>query len=796
MQYIYNKALSGSKLTQKEIELLIAPAFKVSAEGIEYNHTELEKIYTLAHNITQKFLADRFDSCSIINAKSGNCPEDCKWCAQSMHSSTRVDVYPLVDINQAVKEATYNATQGIKRFSIVTSGRKPSNKEVEQICNMVEALPKEIIPCVSLGLLKKDALQKLYDSGVTRYHCNIETSPRNFARLCTTHTMQNKMDTLKAAREVGMTLCSGGIIGMGESLTDRVEMAMFLRENNIFSIPINLLQPIPGTPLESAKPLSAEEYLLTVSLFRIINPKAFLRFSGGRAQLSRETQEKALYIGINAAIMGDMLTTLGAGANSDIEMFKGAGYNFNWVGENPYDETAMKNTIDNTIEQHIWHPYSSVTNPSPLFFVESAKGVELTIKDPEDSSKTKTLIDGMSSWWATIHGYNHPELNRAATEQLGKMSHVMFGGFTHAPAQELTKLLLEILPSNKRAIKSSPAICNPKEELTKIFYADSGSVSVEVALKMAIQYWKAKEGDSSIKTKFGTVRNGYHGDTWNAMSVCDPVTGMHGLFGSSLPINFFAPAPDSSKVDTKAIEELFIAHAHEMAAFIIEPIVQGAGGMRFYAPEYLVEIKKLCIKHNVLLIFDEIATGFGRTGELFATYHTAKVKENNGSYTLPDIMTIGKGLTGGYLTLAATICSEKVAETICNGNPGVFMHGPTFMGNPLACAIACESIKLLLNNYKNLGRIKEIECILKENLAKAAALSTVKEVRVLGAIGVIEMNDDVNLSELQPLFVNNGIWLRPFGKLVYTMPPYVISDSQLKELCNKTVETLTQYANR
>lgn len=465
--------------------------------------------------------------------------------------------------------------------------------------------------------------------------------------------------------------------------------------------------------------------------------------------------------------------------------------------------------MEANIEQHIWHPYSSVTNPSPLFFVESAKGVELTITDPENSSKTKTLIDGMSSWWAAIHGYNHSELNRAATEQLNKMSHVMFGGFTHAPAQELTKLLLEILPSNKRAIERScnreqvsgkesewPMNSNSSEELTKIFYADSGSVSVEVALKMAIQYWKAKEGDSSIKTKFGTVKNGYHGDTWNAMSVCDPVTGMHGLFGSSLPINFFAPAPDASKVDTKAIEELFAAHAHEMAAFIIEPIVQGAGGMRFYAPEYLVEIKKLCVKHNVLLIFDEIATGFGRTGELFATHHTAKVKENNGLYTLPDIMTIGKGLTGGYLTLAATICSEKVAETICNGNPGVFMHGPTFMGNPLACAIACESIKLLINNYNNLGRIREIESILKENLTKATALPTVKEVRVLGAIGVIEMNESVNLSELQPLFVNNGIWLRPFGKLVYTMPPYVISDSQLKELCNKTVETLTQYVNR
>ncbi len=471
-----------------------------------------------------------------------------------------------------------------------------------------------------------------------------------------------------------------------------------------------------------------------------------------------------------------------------------------------------------SIESHIWHPYSSVTTSSPLFYVESAQGVMIKIKDESESStdKTKEIIDGMSSWWAAIHGYNHPQLNRAATEQLNKMSHIMFGGFTHAPAQELAKLLLKILPSNLD--KGG----DPSNELTKIFYADSGSVSVEVAMKMAIQYCKAKFGEHTQKVKFGTIRSGYHGDTWNAMSVCDPVTGMHGLFKGTLPINFFIDAPKEDQrfslkessnnssqntnynalepqdpidknTDYQDLEELFNKEAHQMAAFIIEPIVQGAGGMRFYSPVLLVKLRELCNKYDVLLIYDEIATGFGRTGKMFATHHTADVEQNNGAYTLPDIITIGKGLTGGYLTLAATICSTKIADTICNNYPGVFMHGPTFMANPLACAIACESIKLLLNDYNNLNRIKEIESILKRELAPATVIPSVADVRVMGAIGVIEMKESVELSRIQPMLVEHGVWLRPFGKLVYTMPPYIISDEQLTQLCKMIITVLQDY---
>lgn len=784
--HIYEKALRAEMLTKTDIQTLIR---SVQNPQGGYHPHKLEEIFELAHQITRKFMGAKFDSCSIINAKSGNCSEDCKWCSQSAHNKCKVDIYPLIPAREAVGQAAYNRKQGIKRFSLVTSGRRVSKKEVDQVCEIVKQLPKDVIPCVSLGLIDKEDLQKLYDAGVTRYHCNIETAPGYFNHLCTTHTVADKMETLQAAREVGMSLCSGGIIGMGETLEERVEMALYLRDHQIGSIPINLLHPIPGTPLENTPRMSDEEFLLSVSLFRLINPHAYLRFAGGRALVSKELQEKALYVGINSAIMGDMLTTLGSGANEDIQLFTRAGYDFFGDG-------------NQEIEEHIWHPYSSVTNPGPLYFAEQAEGVKITIQMPDGTQKE--LIDGMSSWWAAIHGYNHPELNRAATEQLSKMSHIMFGGFTHAPARELTRQLLRLLPDHS---------------LSKVFYADSGSVSVEVALKMALQYWIAR--GIKGKEKFATIRGGYHGDTWNAMSVCDPETGMHSLFGNTLPIHFFAPIPTTRfrykgsgyqhepltphqeeqlvkqeqvtlQADVNALEKLFQAHAPQMAGFILEPVVQGAGGMRFYTPEYLVKVKELCTKYNVLLILDEIATGFGRTGKMFAMEHTTP-HTGTGKCVIPDILTVGKGLTGGYMTLAATICTTHVAETICNGYPGVFMHGPTFMGNPLACAVAIASLQLLQQNYPQLSRIKHIETQLSRLLAPARELQSVQEVRVLGAIGVIEMKEPVQLAQLQPLLVEQGIWLRPFGKQVYAMPPYIIPDEDLETLCSRTIAVLKQY---
>jgi len=409
--------------------------------------------------------------------------------------------------------------------------------------------------------------------------------------------------------------------------------------------------------------------------------------------------------------------------------------------------------------EHVWHPYATMQDPVEVHHVVGASGIHIEL------ASGQKLIDGMSSWWACIHGYNNEQINMALTRQLEKMSHVMFGGMTHDPAVLLAQKLLEITP----------------EPLNKVFFSDSGSISVEVAIKMAYQYWHSK--GNLKKKKLMTIRHGYHGDTFGAMSVCDPHTGMHGIWQGVLQNQIFIDAPPmgyNSPLDPRWVKNCNHAleqNHSEIAAIILEPVVQGAGGMRIYAPAYLKTLRELCDTWNVLLIFDEIATGFGRTGALFGCNHAA---------VTPDIMCLGKAMTGGYMTQAATLCTEKVSDGISAGTQPVLMHGPTFMANPLACAASIASISALCAmNWQE--KVASIERVLKEYLEPARALPTVSDVRVLGAIGVLELTGSVNMTAIQRLVLETGVWLRPFGRLVYTMPPFIAPPEDITKIAQAMI---------
>lgn len=412
---------------------------------------------------------------------------------------------------------------------------------------------------------------------------------------------------------------------------------------------------------------------------------------------------------------------------------------------------SLQQLIDRD-RQHVWHPYAAMPNPLPVFPVRSASGVRIELEDG------RSLIDGISSWWTCIHGYNHPQLNAAAKAQMEKMSHVMFGGLTHRPAVDLAKKLIDITPA----------------DLQHVFFSDSGSVAVEVAMKMAVQYWHNR--GKPDKTQFLTIRNGYHGDTFAAMSACDPVNGMHHLFSGLLQKQYFADAPqvrfgeDWQEKDIESFAALLEGNRDRIAAAIFEPVVQNAGGVRFYHPDYVRRASELCKQHDVLLILDEIATGFGRSGKLFACEYAD---------ICPDIMCVGKALSGGFMSLAATLTTTHISETFSQGEAGVFMHGPTFMGNPLACAVSLANLELL-ESYDWQQKIGQIEAQLREDLEPCRKLGAVKDVRVLGAIAAVELHNPVDMAIVQPMFVDQGIWLRPFGKLLYTMPPYIIEPQELR----------------
>lgn len=415
-------------------------------------------------------------------------------------------------------------------------------------------------------------------------------------------------------------------------------------------------------------------------------------------------------------------------------------------------------------QQHVWHPYSSFTSALTPFPVASTSGVRIKLADGRE------LIDGMASWWSAVHGYGHPKLKQAAHDQIETMSHVMFGGLTHEPAVTLCEKLVKLAP----------------EGLNKVFISDSGSVAVEVAIKMAFQY-SLSQGNKQ-KNKLLTVKNGYHGDTFATMATCDPVNGMHHMFENVLSKHIFAQAPQCLFGETfeehhvADIKQKLESQHHEIAAIILEPIVQGAGGMRFYSPDYLKRIRGLCDQYNILLIADEIATGFGRTGKMFACEHAG---------ISPDILCVGKALTGGFMSLAATLCTDKVAKGICDGEAGVFMHGPTFMGNPLACAVANASLDVLMEGHWP-KQVANIQAGLEKGLASARDLPQVKDVRILGAIGVIELHEPVDMPTVRPMFVEAGVWVRPFGRLIYVLPPFIIDDQDLAFLTNAMVSVVSK----
>lgn len=703
--------------------------------------------------VTRRYADRTFNFCGIVNAKSGRCSENCSWCAQSRRFETGIEIYPLIDAERAVQAAKQAEANGLTRFSLVTSGRKLSPREVRETISLVRAIRSStnLEVCLSAGLLTESELKSLSEAGVVRYHCNLESSRGYFPQVCSSHTTDDKIKTLSSARVAGMEVCSGGIIGMGETEADRIALALELRTLTVGSIPLNILAPIPGTALGNEPLLGDEEILRAVALFRLINPTAQLRFAGGRARLSPKVQKKAMECGINAAIAGDMLTTKGSAVDADKRLVVEAGYRLDDLKK--FDA------------QHLWHPYASAALPPPVSVAAGGHGARIVLSDGRE------LIDGTSSWWCAAFGYNRPEIVEAIRKQAAELTHVMFAGFTHKPAVELGKRLIKLLPS----------------KLTRLFYADSGSVAVEIALKLAVQYQMVLGRKS--RTNFVTIRQGYHGDTWNAMSVCDPAAGMHTLFHGAMQQRIFIDAPRSvfggewNPQDVDELKAVLEKEGESIAALILEPVVQGASAMRFYHPQFLVEARRLCDAHGVLLIADEIATGFGRTGKRFAC---------DWAGICPDIMTLGKALTGGAVSLSVVCVTNDVADAVSCHAPNALMHGPTFMANPIACAAGAAAMDVYMAEDW-LTKVREIEAQMKEGLASLAKLEGVFDVRVLGAIAAVEVKRAADNRILGPAFVREGVWVRPFGRIFYLMPPFVISREELKRLINAFSRVLTDW---
>lgn len=706
--------------------------------------TPIKSLVDTAHEVTLAKARRKFNFSTVFKINSVG------YCKKFSFSGENFAQHSLLESKTIIERVLSAQKFGVTDVSLVVNDSQCSSHDVTEIATVVKELRKHCSKEVSVcaGIITEKDLRKLAQAGVSRYHCQLPKAERS-------HNYDGLMTTVQAAQRVGMAIGSYCIFDVRETCQDRIEQALTCRRFSACSITIDISDSVNFHVSENHGPLLIEEIIRTIALFRLTNPTADLYLIGLRGPLSEEITHQILLAGVNGVIMGDDCDRRNNVISFDQEQIKRCGYQLG-------DELGLH--FD---REHIWHPYASTLHAPRVEKVVGGQGVYIQLADGRE------LIDGTSSWWCAAHGYRHPALVQAVQRQAETLSHVMFAGLTHNPAIELAKKLLRIVPKG----------------LEKIFYADSGSVAIEAAMKMAVQYQIARGEPQKIN--FVTIKGGYHGDTWNAMSVCDPIAGMHSLFGASLPVRYFIASPSSDfgtpwhPEDLEPLQKI-LQEQKDIGALILEPIFQGASAMRFYHPAFLREASKLCRQHGVLLIADEIATGFGRTGKTFAC---------DWAEVCPDIMTVGKGLTGGMMTLSAVLCTNAVADTISGAQPSAFMHGPTFMANPLACAAACASLTLF-EQTDYLAEVKRIERGLMEGLMPLKAIDGVKDVRVLGAIGVVELQRSVESEWIQERFVREGVWVRPIGPLCYLMPPFIITDKELQHLTLAVQHVLKQQIRR
>jgi len=632
-------------------------------------------------------------------------------------------------------EARKAKEAGASRFCMGAAWRSPKDRDIEKVAEMIEGVKAlGLETCATLGMLNSDQAVKLKESGLDYYNHNLDTSEAYYPNIITTRTYQDRLDTLENVRDAGMNVCCGGIVGMGETLEDRVELLRTLANlpKHPESVPVNMLVQVEGTMLAGLEPMDPFDFIRSIAVARILMPKSFVRLSAGREEMSQEMQALCFFAGANSIFYGEkLLTTPNPAINSDMAT--------SW-----YDEGMP----------HIWLPYTQMKTMPPPLPVVSTKGCRITLADGRE------LIDGISSWWSACHGYNHPHILAAIEAQLRIMPHVMFGGLVHEPALMLAKRVAKMTG------------------LARVFFADSGSVAVEVALKMALQYWRI--GGKPNKDRFICFKDGYHGDTLGAMSVSDPEKSLHKAFRNSVIKQYVLELPHD-EYGFAEFDSLLQGVCGNVAGLIIEPLVQGAGGMRFHSADMLGEIHRIAKKHNILFIADEIATGFGRTGNMFACEEAGIV---------PDIMCIGKGLTGGTITLAATLTQDVIFDAFYSDHSDhAFMHGPTYMANPLACAAANASLDLF-ESEPRLEQVEKIEAQLQEQLEACRHLPHVIDVRVKGAIGVVQMESGFDVYSLRDRFIEQGVWVRPFKDIIYLMPPLSISTEELSILTDSVAKVL------